>query len=133
VKYKAIIIIIVVVIVVGVLAIWFGPLLYDMYHDPFKGQRFNQQEWISAGEHGRAEDRGPMARDIQAHIIHKGMRRAEVQALLGKSNNSQVEAAKGDLDRYYLGLLGFMTMDGAYLIVHYDHRGRVTTTEVYAH
>ena len=61
------------------------------------------------------------------------MSKKQVRQLLGPPNNSQYEEAKGKTDSYFLGHWGDWSIDGDYLIIHYDRSGKLASTEIYEH
>jgi hypothetical protein len=129
----ALAIVLVAVAIAGVMAI---PALHDTVFNPFATERFDRAKWLAAASTSDWEyrnPRGPMAEDLRRDHLRKGMRRAEVRALLEKSDNSQAEDAAANSDRYYLGHWGTMSIDGDYLIIHYDKSGRLASTEIYTH
>lgn len=122
------------VIAASALALWLWPLIHGMVGNPFTTERFDRAKWMAAesGPEWR-HPRGPMAEDIGRRLLHTAMRRADVRALLGGSSNSEHDEQQGNVDRYYLGVWSYMSIDGDYLIVHYDRTGKVTSTEIYTH
>ncbi|MBI3912337.1 MAG: hypothetical protein HY320_15570 [Armatimonadetes bacterium] len=117
-----------------VAAIWFRPLVYQMLHNPFDAERFEQSKWKSAvTDRGGQNPRGPMAGDLRRRFLEKGMPKEAVRALLGEPDNSESDEVAGNIDRYFLGHWGSMSIDGDYLIIHYDQPGRVSSTEIYEH
>jgi hypothetical protein len=74
-----------------------------------------------------------MAEDLRRHYLQREMSKKQVRQLLGPPNNSEYEEAKGNTDSYFLGHWGDWSIDGDYLIIHYDKSGRVASTEIYQH
>lgn len=114
--------------------IWFHPLVRLMLHNPFDAERFEQAKWKSAvtDREGR-NPRGPMAGDLRRRFLKKGMSKKAVRALLGEPDNSESDEMAGNVDRYFLGHWGPMSIDGDYLIIHYDQSGGIVSTEMYEH
>lgn len=86
--------------------------------------RISYEEWQAIGtcDCGRSGD-----------TPDRGMSKAEVRRLLGASDNSQYETEQGNIDNYFLGHWGFMSIDGDLLVVHYDPHGRLASTKIYSH
>jgi hypothetical protein len=126
----------IVLVALAIAATMLVPALHDTVFNPFATERFDRAKWLAAEsspDWDYRNPRGPMAEDLRRGYLHKGMRKAEVRALLGKVNNNEVEERAGDADHYYLGAWGRMSIDGDYLIVHYDKSGKLTSTEIYTH
>jgi len=111
-----------------------GPFLYEMLRNPYNDRPFDRKVWLSAADDdSRDNPRGPMAEDLRRRFLRKGMAKKEVRSLLGDPRNSWYEEARGREDHYFLGYWGYMSMDGDYLVVHYDKAGKATSTEIYSH
>lgn len=113
------------VLVVAIRAASFLPVALSAFYgsfggSPFNDARFEEQQWVSAvtAEDGQ-NPRGLMAEDLRKRFLHRGMSRREVRALLGDPDNSAWDERTG-VDRYFLGHWGPMSIDGDYLIIHYD-------------
>jgi len=112
----------------------FGPFVYDMHHNPFNAEQFDQSQWMHAARDGAGESpRGPMAEDLRRRLLRKGMSKDEVRRLLGKSDNSEADEAAGHQDTYYLGHWSSLSIDGDALLIHYDKRGKIVATEIFTH
>lgn len=111
-----------------------GWLVQRALGNPFAARRFDANAWcLAASGGGGSTVRGSMALDLKMRVLRRGTPRARVRALLGVSNNSSHEEASGRLDRYYLGHLGSMSIDGDYLVIGYDSTGRVASVAIVEH
>ena len=116
------------------LGLVYGPTIYSLLRNPFNDRTFDRSVWIEAASGPEVRNpRGPMAEDLRARFLHRGMSKRDVRALLGESSNSQYEEEMGVEDHYFLGHWGEMSIDGDYLIIHYDKRRRLVSTEIYQH
>jgi hypothetical protein len=113
----------------AVAVLWYAilawPWISAMLRNPFDDAAFNQQTWLTV-----PEERGPMAQDVCGRIVKIGMSKEEVRFMLGPPDNSQQDDEQGNLDRYFLGQWGPMSIDGDQLLVHYDGARRVVSSEI---
>jgi hypothetical protein len=118
-----------------VLGLVYGRAAYTLLHRPFNDRTFDRSVWIGvAGVPLERNPRGPMTEDLRRRFLHEGMSRREVRALLGQPDNGPYpEATTAIEDHYFLGHWGEMSIDGDYLIIHYDKRRRLVSTEIYQH
>lgn len=101
------------------------------FDGPFDEMRFDRALWISKapwkedGLYGADQPlRGMMLDDLLTNHLRAGMTREEVRAMLGPANGSSKFGVPREWS-YGLGAWSGMRMDGDYLSVVFDARGRV--------
>ena len=102
-----------------------------MIRNPFNDARFLRGVWLTADNTKAKYARGPMAEDLRQNHLKVGMLRKDVRHLLGEPDNGRDEERQ-NVDRYYLGIWGYMSWEGDYLLIYYNKAGRVTSSEIIA-
>jgi hypothetical protein len=102
-------------------------VLYGIHRRYYGNIKFNRQQWIASADRGADNPRLRMYKDLQQRYLRKGMTRQEVRHLLGKPD---YDSSSKDVDSYFLGVLGLMSVDATILEVHYDKADRVVSTAV---
>lgn len=127
------ILVVVLCIVAMILVVIFGPWVYEMNKNPYNDARFERTTWLaSASSWDSKNPRGPMADDVRRNYLRIGMPKKAVRKLLGKSNNSQHNEQQNE-DHYFIGNWGYMSIDGDFLIIHYNKAKKLDSSEIYSH
>lgn len=96
----------------------------------FRTSSFNEAEWKLLNR--KTDDfscyRGGMAHDVQKNILHVGLAREKVEALLGKP-----DSIKGDVHEYFLGMCSGLQIDFDTLNVYFNAEGRLTKAQIVQH
>lgn len=92
---------------------------------PFGQREFEQHVWLAD-----VERRAAMADDLCQRLLHEGMSKTDVRALLGDPQNSEYQEEQGNIDAYCLGAVEQFVMDAYFLEIHYDESQRVTSTNI---
>jgi len=115
----------VVALVIAVLA---AGVLYGVHRRYYGNIAFNRQQWMAlANDYRRDNPRQRMHNDLLQRYLRNGMTRQQVRHLLGKPD---YDSHSNDVDTYFLGVWGLMSVDATLLKVQYDEKDRVVRTEV---
>lgn len=106
-------------------------VLYGAHRRHYGNIKFSGTVWRSLAGKGRMDNpRQRMVKDLRARYLKPGMTRQQVRQLLGKPDYGSHER---EVDSYFLGVWGFMSVDATVLEVRYDKAGRVVSTDVAEH
>lgn len=96
----------------------------------FRTSSFNEAEWKSLNRKTANFScyRGGMAHDIQNNVLHVGLTRERVEALLGKP-----DSIKSDVYEYFLGMCSGLQIDFDTLDAHFNAEGRLTKVQIVQH
>lgn len=106
-------------------------VLYGIHRRYYGDIKFNGTVWRSLANKGGTDNpRQRMYKDLLQRHLDPGMTRQEVRRLLGKPDYDSLEK---DVDSYFIGVMGAMSVDATVLEVHYDQKGRLVRTKVVEH
>ena len=101
--------------------------------DPFDNATFTPARWAKAG----AQERGRMSRDLVANYLKPGLSLAEVEALIGHTENLIKPSdpwghrARGAETRVYpIGSWPYHGRNDAMVYVHFDSNGELIAAEI---
>lgn len=115
-------------IAVAVVFVW---RLCPMFNNPFNDARFDRAVWLAAsGTQQERNPRGPMAEDLQRRLLHKGMTRRQVEAIIGKPDFTSEHDRQRGIEGYYLGDWGWMSLDPDSLELCYDRHGQLIQARI---
>lgn len=93
---------------------------------------FDRAIWLSASGTDRTDNpRRPMAEDLQRRLLHKGMTRRQVEAIIGKPDSTSEYDRERGIEDYRLGYWSFLGDDVSDLQVYYDKHGTLIRTQIY--
>lgn len=102
--------------------------LYGVHRRHYGNIKFSGTVWRSlAGKWDKDSPRQRMVKDLRQRYLKPGMTRQQVRQLLGKPD---YDSHDKDVDSYFLGVWGFMSVDATVLEVEYDKAGRMVRTKV---
>ncbi len=106
-----------------------GPFILMLMYHPWNDAKFDQETWLASPNYQqRAENpRGPMTDDLIQNHLPIGMSRTAVHKLLGKAS---FPSYYKDIDKYYVGHWGFMTVDGEFLNIKYNRADQIESAKL---
>lgn len=106
-------------------------VLYGVHRRYYGNIRFNGTVWRRlANQGGMGNPRQRMVKDLRQRYLRNGMTRQEIRQLLGKPDYGSFSK---DVDSYFIGVLGFMSVDASTLDIRYDSAGRVARSKIVEH
>lgn len=96
----------------------------------FRTSSFNETEWKSLAR--RTTDascyRGGMTHDLKTNILRAGLKKMEVEKLLGEPDSKKATAHE-----YLLGMCSGLRFDFDTLDVHFDSEGKLVKVQIVQH